>query len=134
MSEIEKQPDATIALAEEHLTVGKRTVETGRVRVRVLTDTETVTARASLFDQAVEIKHVPVGREVTQVPETRQEGDTTIIPVLEEVMVVEKRLVLIEEIHIRKVVTQSDVEQPIVVRRQKADVVRTGPNPGSKDQ
>ena len=125
MSDIHKDPDATISLVEEHLTVGKRQVETGRVRVRVLTDTETVNANASLFDQAVEGKRVPIGREVTEVPDIRQEGDSTIIPVLEEVLVVEKRLVLIEEVHVRQVITQTDVEHPMTLRRQRAEVVRT---------
>jgi stress response protein YsnF len=125
MSEPHKDPDATIALVEEHLTVQKRRVVGDRVKVRVLTDTETVNAKASLFDQAVDVKRVPVGREVTEVPPIRQEGDTTIVPVLEEIVVVEKRLVLIEEVHIRQVVTQVDVEQPVSVRRQRAEIVRT---------
>ena len=119
-------PDATIPLVEEELNVGKRRLETGRVRVRVLTDTETVNAQASLFDQRVEVKHVPIGREVTEIPAVRQEGETTIIPVLEEVLVVEKRLVLLEEVHVKRVVAQSDVSQPVILKRQRAEVVRTG--------
>lgn len=125
MSDAPKDPDATIALAEEHLSVGKRQVETGRVRVRVVTDEETVSAQASLFDHGVDIKHVPVGRVVTEVPQVRQDGETTIIPVLEEILVVEKRLVLIEEVHIRRTTSQTDAEQPVTVRRQRAEILRT---------
>ncbi|OYV41915.1 MAG: hypothetical protein B7Z80_00055 [Rhodospirillales bacterium 20-64-7] len=126
-----KDPDVTIPLAEEHLTVGKRQVETGRVRVRVVTDSDTVHAKASLFDQAVDVKHVPVGREVTEIPAIRQEGDLTIIPVLEEVLVVEKRLVLVEEVHVRRVVSETQVEQPVTVRRQRAEVIRSPAMPNN---
>lgn len=43
-------------------------------------------------------------------PEIRTEGDVTIVPVLEEVLVVEKRLVLKEELHIRRRVAAETVE------------------------
>ena len=125
MSDMQKDPDATMALVEEHLTVERRQVETGHVRVRLATDSETVDAGASLFDHGVDIKHVPIGREVSKVPAIRQDGETTIIPVLEEILVVEKRLVLIEEIHVRQTTKQTDVKQPINVRRQRAEIVRT---------
>ncbi|HEX2940600.1 MAG TPA: YsnF/AvaK domain-containing protein [Rhodopila sp.] len=129
MSDTPDDADVTIPLAEERLTVGKRQVETGRVRVRVVTDSDTVNAKASLFDQAVDVKRVPIGREVTEVPQVRQEGDLTVIPVLEEVLVVEKRLVLVEEVHVRRVVTQTDMEHPVTVRRQRAEIVRTRATP-----
>jgi stress response protein YsnF len=54
----------------------------------------------------------------------RTEGETTIIPVVEEVLVVEKRLVLKEEIHIRRLISKDDVEVPVTVRRQRAVVER----------
>jgi stress response protein YsnF len=62
---------------------------------------------------------------VTDIPAVRQEGDVTIYPVLEEVLVVEKRLVLKEEVHVRRVVTQTEVSQPVMLRRQYADIERT---------
>jgi len=118
-------PNTTIELAEETLSVSKRRVETGRVRVRIRTESEEVQARASLFEQDVDIRRVPIGRDVTEIPAVRQEGDFTIYPVLEEVLVVEKRLVLTEEVHIRRVARQTEVSQPVTLRRQRADVERT---------
>jgi stress response protein YsnF len=47
-----------------------------------------------------------MGRIVETAPEIRTEGDVTILPVVEEVLVVEKRLVLKEELHIRRRVRQ----------------------------
>jgi stress response protein YsnF len=54
----------------------------------------------------------------------RVEGDTTIIPVVEEIVVVEKRLVLVEEVRIRQITTSEDVTVPVTLRRQTATVER----------
>jgi stress response protein YsnF len=48
----------------------------------------------------------------------------TIIPVLEEVLVVEKRLILKEEVHIRQTTSGEAVEVPVTLRRQHAVVER----------
>ena len=125
MGEAPPESNATIELAEETISVGKRRIETGRVRVRIRTESEETQAYALLLDQDVEISRIPIGRDVTDIPAVRQEGDVTIYPVLEEVLVVEKRLVLKEEVHVRRVVTQTEVSQPVMLRRQYADIERT---------
>jgi stress response protein YsnF len=48
----------------------------------------------------------------------------TIVPVLEEVLVVEKRLVLKEELHIRRRVDTESVEVPVTLRKQRAIIER----------
>jgi stress response protein YsnF len=68
-----------------------------------------------------------VGREVDIAPEVRTEDGVVIVPVLEEVLVVEKRLFLKEELHIRRSVTQEEVEVPITLRKQRAVIERLGP-------
>ena len=50
-----------------------------------------------------------------------------IIPVLEEVLVVEKRLVLKEELHVSRVMSEEKVEIPVTVRKQRAVVERFTP-------
>jgi stress response protein YsnF len=50
------------------------------------------------------------------------------VPVLEEVLVVEKRLVLKEELHIRRRATTETVEVPITLRKQRAVVERIDPD------
>jgi stress response protein YsnF len=67
---------------------------------------------------------VPIDKVVDAVPTVRTEGDVTIVPVLEEVLVVETKLVLKEEIHIRHRVETENVEVPVVLRRQRAVVER----------
>src|SRR5690349_19401132 len=94
--------EEVVPLVEEDLRVSKRQVVTGRVRVHTLVDTVEEVAREALQSETVEVTRVPVNQEVSEAPAVRTEGDLTIVPVLEEVLVVEKRLVLKEELHLRR--------------------------------
>jgi uncharacterized protein (TIGR02271 family) len=116
--------DEAIPLVEEELHVDKHTVATGKVRVRTIVDTVEDIARAELQEDRVEVTRVPVNREVDVAPAVRTEGDVTILPVLEEVLVVEKRLVLKEELHIRRSVNRENVEVPVTLRKERAVVER----------
>jgi uncharacterized protein (TIGR02271 family) len=111
-----------VPLLTEELRVEKRSVPTGKVRVRSVVDVVEEVARATLEEQRIEVTRVPVGREVDEAPSVRTEGDVVIVPVLEEVLVVEKRLVLKEELHIRRHVTHENVEVPVTLRRQRGVV------------
>jgi len=122
--------EQTLALAEEVLKVGKREVVTGRVRVRTETETVETTARAELEGETVEVTRVPCERYVDEAPPVRTEGDVTILPVVEEVLVVETRLLLKEEIHLRRTKTRETVEIPATLRRQHAVVERIDPVTG----
>jgi uncharacterized protein (TIGR02271 family) len=125
-----------IPLIEEEVRIEKREMPTGRVRIRTTTDTIEEIARATLNEDAVEVTRVRVGREVDAAPLVRTEDGVVIIPILEEVLVVEKRLVLKEELHIRRSVTREDIEVPITLRKQRAMVERLGPeaHPESKNR
>ena len=57
-------------------------------------------------------------------PTISQEGDTTIIPVVEEIVVVERRLVLKEEVRIRRVSTKDQHQETVVLREQEAVITR----------
>ena len=122
--------EETIALAEEVLKVGKREVVTGRVRVRTETETVETAARADLEGESVEVTRVPRDEFVEAAPPVRTEGDVTILPVVEEVLVVETRLLLKEEIHVRRTATRETVEIPVTLRRQRAVVERIDPSTG----
>ncbi|MBI0539572.1 DUF2382 domain-containing protein [Roseomonas sp. KE2513] len=119
--------EEVIPLVEEVLHVSKRTAETGRVRVSLTTETVEETLRETLRSQRTEITRVPVGREVSEVPATRQEGDVTIVPVVEEQLVVMRRLVLREEIRLHLVDNEESVERPVERRVQRATVERLAP-------
>ena len=113
-----------IALAEEEVRLDKRMVTTGKVRVRTIVDVETELAKATLDGETVEVTRIPIDRIVDQAPGIRVEDNVTIIPVLEEVLIVEKRLVLKEEVHIRKLATTEEVEIPVELRKQHAVIER----------
>jgi stress response protein YsnF len=128
----EKAPpgETVIPLAEERVAITKREVETGRVRVALTTETETVVARETLRGRRVEIKRVPVNRMLPEgepAPQSREEGDTLVVPVVEEVAVVVRRLVLREEVRLRFVATEVAFEQEVALRRQRAVVERDTP-------
>jgi len=114
----------TIPLIEEEVRIEKREVSTGRVRVSTLIETVEENVRADLKGEEVEVTRVPVDRVVTEAPSIRTEGDVTIIPVLEEVLFVEKRLVLKEELHVRRLVTDETVEIPVTLRKERASIER----------
>jgi uncharacterized protein (TIGR02271 family) len=113
-----------IPLVEEELRVEKRSVVTGKVRVRTVVDTVEEIARADLDEERVEVTRVFIDREVGAPPAVRTEGDVLIVPVLEEVLVIEKRLVLKEELHIRRNVARQNFEVPVTLRKERAVIER----------
>jgi len=120
--------DLRIPIVEEEARVVKRATDIERVTVRVATEEEQVFLRDELRHEQVEVSRVPVDREVAEAPAVRTEGDLTIVPVLEERLVVEKRLFLVEELHLRRRTVTEEVELPTTVRRTRVDVERRDPN------
>jgi stress response protein YsnF len=97
---------------------------TGHVRVRTVTDTVEELAHASVQREDIEVTRVPINRVVETAPAIRTDGDVTIVPVLEEVLVVTKQLVLKEELHIRRHIETETVEVPVILRKQRAIIER----------
>lgn len=87
----------TISLLEEVLQVGKRQVETGRVRISLLTDTEQRAVTETLRSRRVDVQRVTVERLLDAgeaMPQSRMEGDELVVPIVEKRLVLEKRLVV----------------------------------------
>jgi len=116
--------EEVIPLVEEEAIVSKRRVESGRVRVRTRIEEREEWVRADLARDEVQVDRVPVDREIEAVPPIRQEGDVTIVPVVEEVLVVEKRLRLVEEIHLRRTRSHEQISQPVMLAAQRAEIER----------
>jgi len=125
--------DATLPLLAEELAVAREKVETGRVRISTRTHEREALIDENLARERIEIETVPVGLRIDAVPEVRQEGDTTIVPVVEEVLVVERRLVLKEEIRIKRVRTTERHQEKVMLRHQEAVVTRYENNSASSD-
>lgn len=116
--------DAVIPLHDESVTVGKQRVERSRVRVTTRVSEREQIVREALEHEEATVTRVPIDREIDAHPGIRQEGDVTVIPLVEEVLVVERRLVLREELHIRKNRRTVEIEQPVTLRSEDAVVER----------
>ena len=111
-----------IPLMEEQLEVGKRVVSTGTVRLRKHTEERTETIEVPLTTVQWQVEHIPINRVVLEEPAIRQEGETTVYPVLEERVTMLRELVLLEEVRVtRSVATRSEVSEHVLRREQIAE-------------
>jgi len=113
-----------IPLLAEELSVAKRRIVTGRVEVATICREREEQVDELLTREQVEIEGIPGGKPVARPPGIREEGDTLIIPVLEEILVVERRLFLKEEVRVRRVRGAQRHQERVNVRRQDVVVTR----------
>ena len=119
-----KVDNPSVELVEESFQVEKKRTVSGSVRVSTHSESIEELFHASIASERVEVTREPIGREVTDIPQMRVEGNLTIIPVFEEIVVVEKRLLLVEEIRVRRIETTDEVTIPVTLRKQHATVER----------
>src|SRR5688500_2155289 len=122
---------AKIPVVEESARIEKRVHETGRVVVHVEPHEVVQSVDVPLVEEHVDVRRVPVNRFVDGPVPTRQEGETTIVPVMEEVLVVEKKLMLREEVHVTRRRVTSHERQDVTLRREEARVLRADGEPQS---
>jgi uncharacterized protein (TIGR02271 family) len=118
------QADQRLELLEEQLRIDKRVVEIGRVLVETKVETRQQVVEALLQEEEVAVERVPVGRFVDEVPQIREENGVLIIPVVEEQVVVQVRLVLKEELRVTKTIREDLVRRTIPLRSEHATVTR----------
>jgi uncharacterized protein (TIGR02271 family) len=122
------EAEMRIPLVEEELSVSKRQREKGRVVVQTIPRERQELVEQELERVDVEIERIPVDRVVETPPRIREEGDTLVIPVVEEVVVVEKRLVLREEIRVHRRRSVEQFQQPVTLRSEDVRIERHGPS------
>ena len=115
-----------VPVIEEELQVGRRRVETGGVRVTKKVHEREEVIDEPLLKEEVEVERVSVNRVVDGPVEVRHEGDVMIVPVLEEVLVVEKRLVLKEELRVTRRRVETRNPQRVTLRAEEVSVERLG--------
>ena len=127
----ESEPESTgevgqisIPIVEEQLEVAKRVVLTGKVYLRMSVDTYDIKLDEPLAVEQWRIERVAKNVVVGEAPATRLEGQTTVYPVIEERLVLTKELVLVEEIHVTRAVSERRDTQTVVLRREKLKVDR----------
>jgi stress response protein YsnF len=121
-------PEIRVPVSEEILSVGTRLVETGRgVRVHKTVTSEPVLVEETLTHKDIEVQRVSVGRTLEageSPPTTRYEGQTLIVPIFEEVLVVERRMRLKEELHIIRVNRKESHVETVMLKTEKVSIER----------
>lgn len=111
-----------IPVAEERLVPGTRQVDLGELRLHKRVEQVEETLRHPVSRDDLVIERVPVGRPLEAPLEPRVEGDWLVIPIMEEVLVVQKRLMLAEEVRIRKRRLTVEEEVRDTVRRERVEL------------
>ena len=113
-----------IPVVEETATVSTRRVVSGRVRIATQTEEINHLLPTELSSVDVDVVRVPMDRRIDTIPDVVTEGEVTIIPVVEERLVVTRELYLREEIHVRRIERTETVDVPATTRRQTVQIER----------
>lgn len=118
------EPEFIIPVIHEELEIEKETVETGKVRIsKKVAEYETVIDEPFLREKVV-VNRVPKNEPVKSAPQAREEDGVLIVPVVREEIVVQKRLVLVEELRISKQITKERDPQTITLLKEEIEVER----------
>lgn len=122
---LRKTGEATvIPVIQEEVHVETQATERGRVRITKRVQTEEETVDTPLRQEQVQVERVPIAQMIDSPVTMHYEGDTLVIPVMEEVLVVEKRLMLKEEVRVTKYVGETQHQETLTVRSEEVVVER----------
>jgi uncharacterized protein (TIGR02271 family) len=117
-----------IPVLAEELEVERHKLTTGVVRVQKLVREHEQTVEEPVRRDELHVERVAIGRIVDQLPKARTEGETLVIPVLEEVLVVEKRVMLKEEVRVTMRRSEEPSRQQVTLRAEEVIVERVAPD------
>jgi uncharacterized protein (TIGR02271 family) len=124
--------EIVIDVIAEELSVEKELVARGRVRVHKRIETFDEIVNTPTFREDVRVERVSINKLIEDVvPEPREEDGVLIIPILEEVVVTETRLMLREEVRVYKQRTQQTDSKTVTLRREVVDIEREDLGEGS---
>jgi uncharacterized protein (TIGR02271 family) len=129
----DEEETVVVPVVAERLDVQKRKVEAGGVRIKKIVREREEIVDEPLIREEVQVKRVPINRVVEGPIPVRHVGNTMIVSLLEEVLVVEKRLMLKEELHITKGEVETYKPQRIILRSEEASIERVGEAPGATE-
>ncbi len=133
MSDRLKQDRKVIPVVEEQAGILKRKKLTEGVRVRTVVREAHEGVDEPLASEDVDVERVALDSWVDGPVPVRQEGETTILTLVEEVVVVEKRLRATEEVRITKRQGVRHAPQHVTLRREEAIVERLDAADGEDD-
>ena len=108
-----------LTLSEEQLQVGKRQREAGEVEVRKTVETEHVSESVPVTREEVRVERRPLSAGDVDTTNATIGEDEIRVPLMEEEVVVEKRVVPTEEVVIRKEAVTEDRNVEADVRRER---------------
>lgn len=117
--------ELVVPVAVEELRVGKRTVER-TVRLHKRVRTESVPVEADLQTERVTVERVPVDRIVEVAPVPYRDGDAWVYPVVEEELVVVRRLRVREEVRVTHTSTVERSVTHVERRVEEIEIERGG--------
>lgn len=131
------EPEMVIPVIAEQARVRRERTVTGKVRLRKIVHHEEQTIDEPVLRERVSVERVAIDQWVDAAPSIRSEGETLVVPVVEEVLVIEKRLRLREEVRVTWHHEEEHEPQTLVVRREEVRLERAtdeNPNPASEDR
>lgn len=112
----------SIPILEEHLSAVTRPVSLGALRIHKRVEQTEEAVRQAVTRDELEVEHVPVNRPLEVPVMQRTEGDWLVLPVMEEVLVVRKQLMLKEEVRIRRRQVTEEQEVRETVRHERLEL------------
>ena len=117
-----------IPVIQEQVTFDKKIIETGKVRITKRISQQEELIDVPLLREQVNVERVPINQVVDAPPQVRHEGDTMIIPIIEEQVFYQKRLVLVEELRVRKQIVEEHKPQQVTLMKEEVEISRTAEN------
>jgi len=128
----DKQPSlpneqVIIPVVHEQVKVDKKVIETGKVHISKVVYEDVERYNIPYTEENITVERVPKNELVDTIPPpVRYEDDVMVIPVLKEVAVVEKRIMLVEELRVTKNKTEKTQAHEVSLRKEEVQVKRSG--------
>lgn len=118
--------EARLTLSEEELAVRKQRMAAGEVDIHKRVETEHVSTPVTTMREEAVVERRPISDATLQAGTARIEGDEIRIPLMEEEVIVEKRVVPTEELVVRKHTVQETETVEADLRKERVDIDRQG--------
>lgn len=117
-----------IPIIEEQATIEKYIVPVGKVNITKRIEELEEIVDVPTYRGEVDVKRVPINLFVEEQPNIRHEGDTMIIPIVQEQVVMVKKIFLVEELHVQNRVIETHQPQTVMLKKDVVEVQRTVQN------
>lgn len=117
------EEEVIVPIIAEEAALTVQQIARGKVQVRTRFDTVEQIIESPVMREELIIEHIPRNQSIQgDVPQIREENGVQIIPILEEVLVSRKQLLLREEVRISKRRVTENIPQAITLRYEVADI------------